>query len=245
MPGGVPPPALLPLLPEQPVRIAAPLASNKTPQTAQRRGQVFRNANRVATRAARTTASHGVRMRGRTMRGGPPGGSKRGPAAFAVVVSVNFVDVALPLGVSDGGLNAPVVLAGNPEAVNVTKPANPLLPGVTLMVKVAAAPAAIVADAEGMAIAKSMPAPLSVIVWVVGLALSVMVTVAGPRVPTDPGLKTMRTTHVPPAPGTLAPFVHVVPEAVAKSEALVPEMTTALLAASSNGAPPLLVTVMV
>jgi hypothetical protein len=54
---------------------------------------------------------------------------------------------------------------------------------------------------------------VSVAVCVVGLALSVMVTVAGPRAPVAPGVNITMMTHVPPELATLAPFVQVVPEA--------------------------------
>ena len=49
----------------------------------------------------------------------------------AVVVRVNVVEAAVPPGVNDGGLKAPVVFGGKLDAENVTAFGNPPVAGVT------------------------------------------------------------------------------------------------------------------
>ena len=94
--------------------------------------------------------------------------------------------------------------------------------------------------------AKSMPTPDSETVCVVPLvppALSVKVSVAGPRLPAAPGVNVRLTTQFAPG-ATFDPLVQVVPvAAIAKSPALVPEIVGA--AEKVSATPPELVTVTV
>lgn len=147
-----------------------------------------------------------------------------------------------------GGLKVGIVPRGRALVVNVTAFGKPLAPGVSVKVKVAGLPAFTVWDPAVAVNVKSMPVPLRVTVCVEPATpptSSVIVSVAGPRVPVAPGVNVTLITQVPPEPETLAPLVHVVPEATAKSLAFVPEMPTAFAAARVSLAPPLLVIVMV
>lgn len=92
------------------------------------------------------------------------------------------------------------------------------------------------------------PEPVRVtdcVVPVTAPELSVIVSVAGPKLPTAVGVNVTLITHVPPLTATLAPFVHVVVLAIPNKFAFVPVIATALLAASTNGAVPLFVSVTV
>src|SRR5271163_4191263 len=92
----------------------------------------------------------------------------------------------------------------------------------------------------GPLIAKSIPVPVRVTACVDGEALSVRVTVAGPNDPVAVGVNvTLRTQVLPP--GTIVPLVQVVPVAMAKLDALVPESVGTK--ANDNGAPPVFVMV--
>lgn len=75
--------------------------------------------------------------------------------------------------------------------------------------------------------------------------LSVIVSVAGPYVPTAVGANVTLITHVPPLAGTDALFVQVVPLPIPNKFAFVPVIATAFVVARFRGAVPLLVTVSV
>ena len=151
--------------------------------------------------------------------------------------------VVLPVGLLagiDAGLNVTVVAAGLPVAKNVVAltVAPPVV--VRLMVNVADVPAVTVAE-PGVAAAtpKSMPLPVSVNECGLPGALSVIVTVA-PRAPVAVAFNVTLTTQLAPG-ATVAPFVHVVAgEARAKSPALAPPRTAAVM---FSGEPPVLLTV--
>lgn len=148
---------------------------------------------------------------------------------------------AVAPGVTLVGLNVALDADGNPEAENEIEFGKPPVAGVAVTVNVAVCPAVMVAEDVGAARVKSIPVPVSVTVCVAGDALSVSVSVAGPKEPVDGGVKVMLMMQVPP-PGIVAPLVQVVPEATAKFVALVPVMVGADV--SVRGAPPLFVTVM-
>ena len=88
---------------------------------------------------------------------------------------------------------------------------------------------------------KSIPVPVSVAVCVVGDALSVSVSVAGPNEPTEGGVNVILIAQFPP-PTTVAPFVQVVPAATAKLAALVSVIAGA--AVNVSVAPPVFVRVL-
>ncbi len=90
----------------------------------------------------------------------------------------------------------------------------------------------------------AVPVPVSETVCVVGLASSVIVSVAASAEVVD-GVKVTLMMHVPPAGATAVLFTHVVPAAMAKSAAFVPLMTTVLEAAKCNVSVPELVNVTV
>lgn len=75
--------------------------------------------------------------------------------------------------------------------------------------------------------AAAVPVPERLMVWVVGEALSVMVSVAGPRAPRAPGVKVTLMVQVSVGATRLL-LVQVVPLATAKSAELAPEMATAV-----------------
>jgi hypothetical protein len=179
---------------------------------------------------------------GRTVQGLEVGGVDPGKVLPRIVVATeNTVDAEVAPGVRLVGLNVPVVAAGNPEAVNVTAFAKPPVPGVRVIVKFAVWPAVTVTGDPGPLSVKSIPVPVSVAVCVVGDALLVSVSVAGPNDPVEGGVKVMLIMQFPP-PTTFAPLVQVVPEATANVAALVPVMAGA--AVNVRVAPPVFVTVM-
>jgi hypothetical protein len=192
----------------------------------------------VLSRIAASAKLHNTNCGGiRGVRGVDGGNAPR------TVVAIESVDVvAVAPGVTLVGLNVAVAAVGNPAAENVIAFAKPPVAGVAVIVNIAVCPAVTVTADVGPLMAKSMPVPVSVAVCVVGEALSVSVSVAGPNDPVDIGVKVMLTTHVPP-PATVAPFVHVVPAAMAKFVALVAVIVGA--AENVNPAPPWFVTVIV
>ena len=89
------------------------------------------------------------------------------------------------------------------------------------------------------------PEPLRVTVCLVPATapeLSVIVSVAGPKLPTAVGANVTLIVHVPFA-AIDNPFVHVVVFAIANKFAFVPVIATALVPANTNGAVPLFVNV--
>jgi hypothetical protein len=159
----------------------------------------------------------------------------------AVVEMERVVVAAVLPGVTLGGVNDALDADGTPEAENVIAFGNPPVAGAAEIVNVAVCPAVMV-EVDVVAVrVKSIPVPVSVAVCVDGDALSVSVRVAGPNEPTDGGVNVMLMMQVPP-PGTVAPFVQVVPEATAKFAALAAVMVGAEV--NVRVAPPLFVTVM-
>ena len=193
------------------------------------------SASRIAANAKLHSAS------GRTVHGFEVGGVDPGKVLPRIVVATeNTVVAVVAPGVTLVGLNVPVVAAGNPDAVNVTAFAKPPVPGVSVIVKFAVCPAVTVTGDPGPLSVKSIPVPVSVAVCVVGDALSVTVSVAGPNDPVEAGVKVMLMMQFPP-PTTFAPLVQVVPAATAKVAALAPVIAGAAL--NVNVAPPVFVTV--
>src|SRR6266478_861477 len=172
-------------------------------------------------------------------------------AADAPPPGAGFVTVTLtvpPVAISAAGIAA-VTCVALTNAVVFAAPLKfttaPLTKPVPLRVSVNAAPPAVALVGESVVMTGDglVPVPLSVATCVVGLASSVIVSVAVLAF-SALGVNVKLMTQLDPA-FTVAPFVQVVPVATAKSPAFAPPMTAAFDAAKCKTSVPPLVSVTV
>lgn len=167
--------------------------------------------------------------------GAPAGGASA--SEVLVVLMLNVLVAALLPGVTDPGVKVPIAKVGKPDALSVTALGKPPVSGVTVIVKLAVAPALTVAvEGEAAIEEKSKPVPVSPAACGLPEALSLTISAAA-RLPEAVGLNVTLAVQFAPA-FKLAPQVFV----CEKSPAFTPWMAMLLIV---SVALPLLVSVTV